>query len=181
MKKLLLAPGVLVSVVLVALIAVQMTPPTVEDSTIPSQSAANTSITVLENEMEETTSNMAQEAQNPTQNQPEDNPNGDGIGTEQTIQSPPQKPEHTEEELQNPDMTPDGTPVDTSGITPQEEIPVPQEEPQPVPTVPTVEPTPQPQPSGGLPGFGNVPSGGGNTVTAGESTGDINTQVGEMG
>lgn len=92
---------------------------------------------------------------------PENTDNGAvSSGTEQTIQGDVSKPEYTEEQLRNPDQKPNG-----EKATEEDEVEF---------------SVPSSQPSGGLPGFDNVPNLGENHAIQGESDGDINKQVGTM-
>lgn len=90
-------------------------------------------------------------------------------GTEQTIQADPEVPEKPDEEtLTDPSQKPDGTPVEGTP-TPEDHD--------------NYQPPQQPSTNtgGGLPGFENVPTAGGNQGGTIDSDGDINKQVGTMG
>ena len=96
---------------------------------------------------------------------------GDDSGTEQTIQSDVTKPEYSDEQFTNPSQKPNGesatTPTPSSGNTDTS-------------ASKGTSSNDSGKSSGGLPGFDNVPNLGENQVSEGESTGDINKQVGTM-
>lgn len=96
---------------------------------------------------------------------------GDDSGTEQTIQSDVTKPEYSDEQLTNPSQKPNGesatTTTPSSGNTDTS-------------ASKGTSSNDSGKSSGGLPGFDNVPNLGENQVSEGESTGDINKQVGTM-
>jgi len=92
---------------------------------------------------------------------PEDTNNGAvSSGTEQTIQGDVSKPEYTEEQLRNPNQKPN-----EEKATEEDEV---------------ESSTASSQPSGGLPGFDNVPNAGPNHGEVVDGDGDINRQVGIM-
>ncbi len=96
------------------------------------------------------------------------------VGTEQKIQADiPEKPTYTEEQLSDPTQKPNGEKVEQ----PKEEM---EEDNMIVPQQPNTETQPKSKPSGGLPGFEDVPEGGNNQVIVGESDGDLNKQIGTM-
>ena len=170
-KRFIIAGGILISVVLIFMISTRFQKEPVIDAAVPQTSADTSEVVVDESkaaesaEKEEVTVPPIKGAEAPSVG------NGaDDTGTEQTIQEDiPAKPTYTEEQLTDPTQKPNGEKVDP----PKEEDETPK---APAETLQTTEQ----KPSGGLPGFDNVPDGGGNQVINGESDGDINTQVGTM-
>ncbi len=167
-RSLVIVGGLAISAVLVILIAGAFKTPATDDVNIPNSSSESQSVVVetpdtteKENDIKVPDIEISKDTENP---------NGDDKGTDQTIQPDiPQKPTYTEEELKNPDQKPNGEKVDK----PTEENPTPpqtQEQPKEQPSEPT----------GGLPGFDNVPNMGENQTIKGDSDGDINKQVGIM-
>lgn len=167
-KRLEIAGGLAISAVLVILIAGAFKAPATDDVDIPNSSSEVPSIVVeTPNTTEKENDIKVPDIEIP---QETENPNGDDKGTDQTIQPDiPEKPTYTEEELKNPDQKPNGEKVDK----PTEENPTPPQ----TQDKPTEKPS---KPTGGLPGFDNVPNMGENTGTVVGSDGDINTQVGVM-
>ncbi len=168
-KGLVVASGLIISVVLIVMITGQFNTPPVEDVDIAQNSSQAQDVVVDTPDMteEENTIHV------PPIKIPEktESSNGDDTGTAQTIQPDvPEKSTYTEEELTNPNQKPNGEKVDPS----TEETPIP----------PQTQDKSQEKPSnatGGLPGFDNVPNAGENEVVDGVSDGDINKQVGSMG
>jgi len=169
-KRLIIASGILISVVLIFMISTRLQNEPISDPAV-SETNAGTSRVVVDDsktpesaEKEEVTVPPIKGAEAPSVGN-----SADDTGTEQTIQEDiPAKPTYTEEQLTDPTQKPNGEKVDP-----------PKEEETPKAPTETVQTTEQ-KPSGGLPGFDNVPDGGGNKVINGESDGDINTQVGTM-
>lgn len=150
-KWLLVASGITVSAVLVTLIALQFKTPPIEDADIPQNSSDVQSIVV---DTPNTTDNADDNISVPPIEIPKktESSNGDDTGTEQTIQpNVPQKPNYTEKELTNPNQKPNGEKVQP----PTEENPTPPQTQEP----PKEQPS---KPTGGLPGFDNVPNTGEN-------------------
>lgn len=90
-------------------------------------------------------------------------------GTEQTIQGDQKKPQYTEEKLKDPTKTPDGKKVTNP--------------PQPVDhdkVEPPVNPPAPSNPSGGLPGFDNVPNAGANQGEKLDDMYENGNKIGEM-
>ena len=163
------AGGLVISAVLIALISVQFKTPPVEDVDIPPINGEVSDVVVEKPE---------DDIQVPSIEIPEKEPettSGDDEGTEQTIQPDPVKPTPTEDELKDKTEKPNGDKVDNTEI-PEEELTNPIKPPI-KPTSPPVEPS---NPSGGLPGFDNVPDGGPNIGTIVDGEGDIDKQVGTM-
>lgn len=168
-KRLIIFGGLAVSIVLIILIAAQFKKEPIKEADIPKQSietsvAAPDSQNKLEiKEAESTTAKISDNSQKV---------NGAvDTGTEQKIQGDvPKKPTR---------------PSTDSTKTPSvEKTDPPKAEDIPIPSTSTPKPEKKAetktQPSGGLPGFDNVPNGGENQVIDGKSDGDIDKQVGIM-
>ena len=167
--RLIVVGGLIISAVLIALISGQFKTPPVEDVDIPPINGEVSDVVVEKPE---------DDIKVPPIDIPDKEPettSGDDEGTEQTIQPDPVKPKPTEDELKDKDQNPNGDKVDNTEI-PEEELTN--------PTKPPVEPTPPPvepsNPSGGLPGFDNVPDKGPSENIYIEGDGDINKPVGTM-
>ena len=167
--RLIVVGGLIISAVLIALISSQFKTPPVEDVDIPPINGEVSDVVVEKPE---------DDIKVPPIDIPDKEPettSGDDEGTEQTIQPDPVKPKPTEDELKDKDQNPNGDKVDNTEI-PEEELTN--------PTKPPIEPTPPPvepsNPSGGLPGFDNVPDMGENEHIIIDGDGDINTSVGTM-
>lgn len=177
-KWLIAAGGLVICVVLVAAISSQFEKEKPADAPIPSQSAEISDVTV-DNENTEKETEKEVIVTKPDITEPESNVNGAvSTGTEQTIQGDVEKPKEPE-----PPKTEDGkdrTPPKTESGKNHEFTP---ESPDAPPTYKPEETEKKPaesKPSGGLPGFDNVPDGGANTVIEVDGDGDINKQVGTM-
>ena len=164
--------GLAVSALLIVLISREMSTPPVEDVPIPPIENQVTDVVTEKPEIPQ----REPDFEIPPIEIPEKEPetiNGDDEGTEQTIQPDPVKPEPTEEQLTDKTQTPSGEKVDLPE-TQEEEI---EQESQPEPTPPPVQPS---NPSGGLPGFDNVPDAGPNEGTYVEDMIPNGNQVGIM-
>lgn len=96
------------------------------------------------------------------------------VGTEQKIQADiPEKPTYTEEQLSDPTQKPNGEKVDQPLEESEEENII-------VPDQSKTETQPKPQPSGGLPGFDDVPEGGDNQVIEAEDMYENGNKIGDM-
>lgn len=176
-KRLIIFGGLAVSIVLIILIAAQFKKEPIKEADIPKQSietnvaAADSQNKLQIKEAESTTAKISEVSQKV---------NGAvDTGTEQKIQGDvPKKPTK---------------PSTDSTKTPSvEKTDPPKAEDTPLPSTSTPKPakpekkvekkveTTKTQPSGGLPGFDNVPDGGENQVIDGKSDGDIDKQVGTM-
>ena len=167
-KCLFIAGGLALSAVLVVTIAGQFRKAPIQDVDIPPQSSSSQDVTVNTPDISEKENDIVV----PPIQIPEESESANGVdkGTDQTIQpDASEKPTYTEEELTNPEQKPNGEKVDK----PTEENPTPPQ----IQNKPTEKPS---NPTGGLPGFDNVPNAGENTGTVVGSDGDINTQVGVM-
>jgi hypothetical protein len=167
-KRFVIAGGLAISAVLVILIAGEFKTPTTDDVDIPNSRSESQSVVaetpdITEKENDIKVPNI--ELPNETENL-----NGDDKGTDQTIQSDiPDKPTYTEEELTNPEQKPNGEKVDK----PTEENPTPpqtQEHPKEQPSKPT----------GGLPGFDNVPNMGDNQTIVDDGMYENGNKIGIM-
>lgn len=167
-KWLIVAGGLAICAVLIVMIAGRFSKPTAEDALLPIQSGDGKDIVVEESNNTEKGNQIIVSPIEVSEQTDDDNGAVDQ-GTEKTIQGDAEKPIYTEEELTNPDKKPNGEEVTAEDKSIDHDK---------VKT-PTETPT-QSQPSGGLPGFDNVPNAGENQVTQGVSDGDINKQVGTM-
>ena len=162
-KRLVIASGLAISAVLVILIAGAFKTPTTDDVDIPNSSSEPQSVVV------ETPGTTEKENEIVVPKETE-NLNGDDKGTDQTIQSDiPDKPTYTEEELTNPEQKPNGEKVDK----PTEENPTPPQ----TQDKPTEKPS---NPTGGLPGFDNVPNAGENETIYVDGMKENGNKVGTM-
>ena len=162
-KRILLLGGIAVSVVLITLIIGSFKSPPIEDVDIDENAGGSQSVVVTPPNNTE-----KEDIKVPSIEPPKED--ADAIGKEQAIQPDiEKKPDYTEDELKNPEQKPNGEKVDP----PTKENPnPPQTEDKPV-----SKPT---NPSGGLPGFNDVPNAGENQGSVVGSDGDINKQVGTM-
>ena len=167
-KRFVIAGGLAISAVLVILIAGAFKTPAPDDVDITNSSSEPQSVVVETPD----TAEKENDIKVPNIEIPKDteNPNGDDKGTDQTIQPDiPQKPTYTEEELKNPDQKPSGEKVDK----PTEENPTPPQTQQ--------HPKEQPsKPTGGLPGFDNVPNAGENETIYVDGMKENGNKVGVM-
>lgn len=167
-KSLVMAGGLAISAVLIILIVGAFKTPPTDDVDIPNSSSESQSVVV---ETPDTTE-KENDIKVPDIEIPKDteNPNGDDKGTDQTIQPDiPKKPTYTEEELKNPDQKPSGEKVDK----PTAENPTPPQ----TQDNPTEKPS---KPTGGLPGFDNVPNMGENNGEYLEDMYENGNKVGVM-
>ncbi|MEG1630954.1 MAG: DUF6550 family protein [Hydrogenoanaerobacterium sp.] len=167
-KRLVITGGLAISAVLVILIAGAFKTPSTDDVDIPNNSSEPQSIVV------ETPDIAGKENQIVVPNieipSEIENLNGNSKGTDQTIQSDiPEKPTYTEEELTNPEQKPNGEKVDK----PTEEKPTPPQ----TQDKPTEKPS---NPTGGLPGFDNVPNAGENETIYVDGMKENGNKVGIM-
>lgn len=167
-KWLIVAGGLAICAVLAVMIAGRFSKPTAEDALLPIQSGDEKNVVIDESNITEKENRIIVSPVEVSE-QTDDENGGVDQGTEQTIQGDAKKPTYTQEELTNPDQKPNGEKVT------EQDKPVDHDKVE----TPTETPT-QRQPSGGLPGFDNVPNAGENQVTQGVSDGDINKQVGTM-
>lgn len=168
-KWLVVAGGLAVSAVLVALIAGQFKNPPITDVDIPDSNSQNQNIVVETPNITEKENNIkVPDIEIPEQNT---SSKGDDKGTDQTIQGDvPEKPNYTEEQLTNPEQKPSGEKVD----------PPTKKNPNPPQTQDKPKDKPSTNTGGGLPGFDNVPNMGENKGTIVDGDGDVNKQVGTM-
>ena len=174
-RGLIIGTGLVLSVALIFLIAEQMKPAPVIDDPLPSASSQTTDV-VVDDKVDNT---EKEEIVVPPIEIFEEEPKIDDQGTEQEIQSTPEKPEPTEDELKNKTQTPTGEKVEYTEPT-DDELKNPTTPPTTQPEAVT-PPAPPSNQGGGLPGFDNVPDMGENKGTFVDGDGDINKQVGQMG
>lgn len=179
-KWLIVAGGVVICGVLVAVIASRFARETVTDAPLPPSSSQQGDVIVdpdggaapsPEPEADrEQENDVTVRPETPDAGDTATGGNGaDASGTEQTIQADPVKPEKPEESvLTDPSQKPDGTPVEG---TPQ---------PEDHDSV-TPPPPPSTNTSGGLPGFDNVPNAGENQVTEANDMYENGNKIGIMG
>ncbi len=175
-KRLIIFGGLAVSIVLIILIAAQFKKEPIKEADIPKQSIeTNVVATDSQNKLQ------IKDAESSIAKISDDSQKVNGAvdtGTEQKIQGDvPKKP---------------SKPSTDSTKTPSvEKTDPPKAEATPLPSTSTPKPAKpekkvekkvetNTQPSGGLPGFDNVPDGGENQVIDGKSDGDIDKQVGTM-
>lgn len=165
-KRLIVAGSLVVCAALVVLIGSRFISDKPADQPITSESSQPSNVTI-DNDTEKKSDVVVI---TPDTTKPVTTDNGaDFTGTEQTIQGDVTKPEYTDDQLTDPSQKPNGeaataTPKSTDSSAQQT----------------TGTSSGGSSSSGGLPGFDSVPDGGANQVIDGESTGDINKQVGNM-
>lgn len=167
-KRLVIAGGLAISAVLVILIAGAFKTPITDDVDISNNSNKPQSIVVeTPNTTEKENNIKVPDLEIPKETE---NPNDHDKGTDQTIQSDiPQKPTYTPEELTNPEQKPNGEKVDK----PTQENPTPPHTQEP----PREQPS---KPTGGLPGFDNVPNAGENETIYVDGMKENGNKVGVM-
>jgi FtsZ-interacting cell division protein ZipA len=160
-----------VCVVLVVLIGSRFTSTKPVDQPLPPPSSQTADVTVSTDE--QSTENVEKEVvvTPPDVTEPANEDNGAvSSGTEQTIQADVSKPEYSEEQLKDPTQKPSGEKV-TEPPTPVEHDKV--EKPKDVPSSSS-------KPSGGLPGFDNVPNAGENKVHQADDMYENGNKIGIM-
>lgn len=189
-KWLLIATGLVVSVVLIIMIRSKFKTEPAAEVDIPQQSTDSKDVEV--DTAERLDSEEAQVTVPPvevTADSGEDGDTGDSKTKQKIQEDIPDKPTYTEEQLTDPTQKPNGEKVDS---------------PKEIETDPTPSAIPKPakvdkeqtkadkkpakksennakgDSSGGLPGFDNVPDGGDNQVINGDSDGDIEKEIGIM-
>ncbi len=171
-KRLIMFGGLAVSIVLIILIAAQFKKEPIKEADIPKQSiGTNVVATDSKNKLE------IKEAQSTTAKITEDGQKVDGAvdtGTEQRIQGDvpdkPTKPSTDSTKTPSVEKTDPPKVVDT---------PLPSTS-TPKPTKPEKKVDTKTQPSGGLPGFDNVPDGGENQVTEADEMYENGNKIGDM-
>ncbi|MDD4714848.1 MAG: hypothetical protein PHT72_05250 [Candidatus Absconditabacteria bacterium] len=178
-RRLIVASGLIISVILIVLISAQFKKEPIEDAVLPNQSVETNEI-IVENPV---ITEKEDEIIVPEIDFPDTETIDNGAidtGTEQTIQGDVEKPkEPTEEQLTDPSQKPNGEKVETP--------------PEPVEHDKVEKPAETPKnndvPQGGdtnnkgqtyLPGFGWIENSGENQGTAVDGEGDINKQIGNM-
>ena len=189
-KWLLVATGLVVSVVLIILIGSKFETESVVDVNISQKSMENNDVEV---DTSEQLDSEEVEVTVPPVEVTEDNGQDGGLGdskTEQKIQEDiPDKPTYTEEQLTDPTQKPNGEKVDSPKVIKTDPTPTATPKPAKVDKEPEKadkkpakksENKAKKDSSGGPPGFDNVPDGGDNQVIYGDSDGDIEKQIGIM-
>ena len=168
-KRMIIAGGILISVVLIFMIGTRLQKELVND--VPVQNAgAGTSEAIVDGSNTTESTEKEEVILPPIEvtESPSDGNGGDDTGTEQTIQADiPEKPIYTEEQLADTAQKPNGEKVDP----PKDEDTTPS-----TGTAQTIEP----KPSGGLPGFDSVPDGGANQVIEATDMYENGNKIGEM-
>ena len=178
-RRLIVASGLIISVILIVLISTQFKKEPIEDVVLPNQSVETNDIIVEKPVITEKEDEIIVPEIKIPDTEKIDNGAID-TGTEQTIQEDVEKPkEPTEEQLTDPTQKPNGEKVKTP--------------PEPVAHDKVEKPTETPKnndvPQGGdtnnkgqtyLPGFGWIENSGENQGTAVDGEGDINKQIGNM-
>lgn len=167
-KWLFIAGGLALSAVLMVAIAGQFRTAPIQDVDIPPQSSNSQDVVVDTPDITEKEDGITV----PPIQIPQESESANGVdkGTDQTIQPDvPEKPTYTEEELTNPEQKPNGEKVDK----PTEENPTPPQ----IQDKPTDKPS---NPTGGLPGFDNVPNMGDNQTIVDDGMYENGNKVGIM-
>ncbi|HHX56466.1 MAG TPA: hypothetical protein GX710_00450 [Clostridiales bacterium] len=177
-RRLIIASGLIISVILIVLISAQFKKEPIEDVVLPDQSIEANDV-IIENPVitEKEDEIIVPEIEIPNTEKADNG--GIDTGTEQTIQGDVEKPkEPTEEQLTDPTQKPNGEKVETP--------------PEPVAHDKVEKPTETPKnndvPQGGdtnngkiyVPGFGWIDDVGEGQGTAVDGEGDINKQIGNM-
>ena len=166
-KRFVIAGGLAISAVLVILIAGAFKTPATDDVDIPNSNEPQSVVVETPDTTEKGNDIVVPDIELPKETE---NLNGDDKGTDQTIQSDiPQKPTYTEQELTNPEQKPNGEKVNK----PTEENPTPPQ----TQDKPTEKPS---KPTGGLPGFDNVPNAGENETIYVDGMKENGNKVGVM-
>ncbi len=177
-RRLIVASGLIISVILIVLISAQFKKEPIEDAVLPNQSVETNDIIVDKSVITEKEDEIIVPEIKIPDTETIDNGAID-TGTEQTIQGDVEKPtEPTEEQLTDPTQKPNGEKVETP--------------PEPVVHDKVEKPTEIPksndEPQGGdtndgkiyVPGFGWIDDVGEGQGTAVDGEGDINKQIGTM-
>ena len=177
-RRLIIASGLIISVILIVLISAQFKKEPIEDVVLPDQSIEANDV-IIENPVitEKEDEIIVPEIEIPNMEKADNG--GIDTGTEQTIQGDVEKPkEPTKEQLTDPTQKPNGEKVETP--------------PEPVAHDKVEKPTETPKnndvPQGGdtnngkiyVPGFGWIDDVGEGQGTAVDGEGDINKQIGNM-
>jgi hypothetical protein len=189
-KWLLIATGLVVSVVLIIMIGSKFKTEPVAEVDIPQQSTENKDVEV--DTTEELDSEEAEVTVPPvgvTADSGEDGGSGDSKTKQKIQEDIPDKPTYTEEQLTDPTQKPNGEKVDSPKAIETDPTPTVTPKPAKVDKEPAKadkkpakksENKAKKDSSGGPPGFDNVPDGGDNQVIYGDSDGDIEKQIGIM-
>lgn len=180
MKRLVVAGGIIAMVFLIVLIGRRFQKDSATEATIPTDRSQSSEVVVknpdkldvAEKEVKVTVAPIATEA-------PSKESSSVDKGTEQKIQSDVSpKPTYTKEQLTDPTKKPNGEKVESPKTKEKKATPTPK--PDKKTDKQTDNKSEDNNSSGGLPGFDNVPDGGANQVTDGDSDGDLDKQVGNM-
>ena len=177
-RRLIIASGLIISVILIVLISAQFKKEPIEDVVLPDQSIEANDVIIENPVITEKEDEIIVPEIEILNTEKADN-GGIDTGTEQTIQEDVEKPkEPTEEQLTDPTQKPNGEKVETS--------------PEPVEHDKVEKPTETPKsndaPQGGdtnngkiyVPGFGWIDDVGEGQGTTVDGDGDINRQIGNM-
>jgi outer membrane biosynthesis protein TonB len=177
-RRLIIASGLIISVILIVLISAQFKKEPIEDVVLPDQSIEANDVIIENPVITEKEDEIIVPEIEILNTEKADN-GGIDTGTEQTIQGDVEKPkEPTEEQLTDPTQKPNGEKVETS--------------PEPVEHDKVEKPTETPKsndaPQGGdtnngkiyVPGFGWIDDVGEGQGTTVDGDGDINRQIGNM-
>lgn len=112
-KRLIVAGGILISVVLIFMIGTRLQPNPVKDASVTAPTNGTDKVVVDGSKTESTEKKEVKVPAIVTTPQPKAETGGDDTGTEQTIQTNiPEKPTYTEEQLKDPTQKPSGEKVD---------------------------------------------------------------------
>ena len=169
-KRLIIAGGILISVVLIFMIGTRLQPNSLKDTSVVAPTNGANKVVVDDSKTGSTEKNEVTVPVIVSTEPAKTETGGDDTGTEQTIQpNIPEKPTYTEEQLKDPTQKPSGENVD----------PPKEEDKKPVTPTKPAQTTTQ-NTSGGLPGFDSVPDGGANQVINGTDMYENGNKIGNM-
>ena len=182
-NRLVVVGGIVIIVILIVMIGIRFKKDPVTEAIIPEESSKISDV-VLYNWNE----SLVLEKENEISVEPEEviedtsQENGSiDTGEKQKIQEDiTEKPTYTKEQLEDPTQMPNGEKVETTKVEDNDKDKRPNTTPKPKNVDKKPDEKEKKNPSGGVPGFDNVPDAGPNTVKYGDSDGDINKQVGIM-
>lgn len=168
-KHLIISVGLIISIVLIVMIALQFKKEPVKEVAVPTQSTENSTVAADSLEVKETENTPAKISEDTQKGKADVD-----TGTEQKIQGDvPKKPTQ-------PSSVPTIKPT-TDKVEPSEPKDGPsQPTPPSKPTKQEKKTEPKTQTSGGLPGFDNVPDGGANKVTEAGEMYENGNKIGDM-
>lgn len=170
-KRLIVAGGLAVSVVLIVMIGMQFKEKPISEGDIPKQRTEVSN--VKQDEITPSSIKIPKETKQ--------NNGADDTGTEQKIQGDvPKKPTYTKEQLTNPAQKPNGEKVNPPKA--EEKDTAPKSTPKPTNQEKKTETKTETKTksSGGLPGFDKVPDGGANQVTEDDEMYENGNKIGKM-